>query len=130
MGGAAAAGVVTERLLLDEHYSEAIAASLRTAGYDVLAVVADDELRAASDAALFEWAAAGGRRIVTENIKDFRPLLVDAITRGVPMASLLLVSPRRFPRGGRNRETVIVAALKAWLSASETETRLIEEWLT
>jgi hypothetical protein len=60
VGGAAAAGVVTERLLLDEHDSEAIAASLRTAGHDVLAVVADDELRAASDAALFEWAADGG----------------------------------------------------------------------
>jgi hypothetical protein len=31
---------VSEKLLLDEHYSDAIAAELRAAGHDVVAVVA------------------------------------------------------------------------------------------
>lgn len=99
MAGTATPARVTERLLLDEHYSDAIAAELRANGYDAVAVVADPDLRAQPDAEVFRRAATSGRRIVTENVKDFRPLLQQAYAAGDPVAKLLLVPPNRFPRG-------------------------------
>lgn len=53
------------------YYGEAIPVALRALGHDVVAVVADDELRAASDSVIFDAGAASGRRIVTENIEDW-----------------------------------------------------------
>lgn len=84
-------------------------------------------LRGASDPEIFRWAAEAGRRVVTENIKDSRPLLVAAIVANVRAASLLLVHPRRFPRGSGDRAATIVAALDAWLRAARG--RPPEDWL-
>jgi hypothetical protein len=120
---------VNEKLLLDEHYSDAIAARLRAAGHDVLAVVADPELRAQSDVEVFRRAAASGRRIVTENIKDFRPLLQQAYADGDPVARLLLVPPGCFPRGAGRRSSTIAAALGEWFNASHDAARPEEDWL-
>jgi hypothetical protein len=121
---------VTKRLLLDEHYAAEIAERLRADGHDVTAVVNDAELRALPDVNLYRWAAGQGRRIVTENIKDFRPLLVRAYTTGEPVATLLLVSPRRFPRGSGDRTEAIVKALTAWLHMAGLGDRPDEDWLT
>jgi Domain of unknown function (DUF5615) len=118
---------VTGRLLLDEHYAAEIADRLCIDGHDVLATAADAGLRALPDAELFRWAAEHGRRIVTENIKDFRPLLMRAYTTGETIAPLLLVSPRRFPRGGGDRAEAIVKALTAWLH--QATHRPDEDWL-
>ena len=129
MAGAAAPAGVSEKVLLDEHYSEAIAARLRAAGHDVVAVVVDPELRAQSDLEVFRRAAASGRRIVTENIKDFRPLLQQAYADGDPMARLLLVPPDRFPRGAGRRTSAIAAALNEWFGAFHDAERPVEDWL-
>ncbi|HEU5008373.1 MAG TPA: DUF5615 family PIN-like protein [Jatrophihabitantaceae bacterium] len=118
-----------QALLLDEHYSDAIAAELRAAGHDVVAVVADPQLRAQSDPEVYRHAAASGRRLVTENVKDFRPLLQQAYVDRNPIARLLLVPPNRFPRGTGRRATVIVGALRAWLAAAEAAERPDEDWL-
>lgn len=120
---------MNEKLLLDEHYSDAIAARLRAAGHDVLAVVADPELRAQSDVEVFRRAAASGRRIVTENIKDFRPLLQQAYADGDPVARLLLVPPGCVPRGAGRRSSTIAAALGEWFNASHDAARPEEDWL-
>lgn len=120
---------MTVSLLLDEHYSDVIAAELRAAGHDVIAVVVDPDLRAQPDAELFRRAAAAGRRIVSENIKDFRPLLLQAYADGDPVAQLLLVPPGRFPRGAGRRNTAIVAALSEWLSSPGVAERPDEDWL-
>lgn len=120
---------MTDRLLLDEHYSEVIAAALRQQGHDVVAVVSDPDLRGAGDDEVFRSAAASGRRVVAENIKDFRPLLLAALEAGGPTASLLLVPPRRFPRGSGRRTSVIVTALDAWLRHPPTGSRPVEDWL-
>jgi predicted nuclease of predicted toxin-antitoxin system len=121
---------MTVRLLLDEHYAEAIAAELRAAGHDVIAAVPAADLRGSSDPELFHHAADSDRRIVTENIKDFRPLLLHAIATGSPVAPLLLVPPRRFPRGRGDRTAVIVTALRAWLERADAARRPVEDWLT
>lgn len=78
-GPAATSGVTPEaggqrrvepvRLLLDEMFSPRIADELRRRGHDVVAMVADPELRALSDAAVYAWAAEQDRRVVTENVK-------------------------------------------------------------
>jgi predicted nuclease of predicted toxin-antitoxin system len=120
---------VSESLLLDEHYSDAIAAELRAAGHDVIAVVADPQLRAQSDLEVFRQAAASGRRIVTENIKDFRPLLQQAYAAGDPTARLLLVPPNRFPRGAGRRSAAIVKAVSEWLATAEVAGCPHEDWL-
>jgi hypothetical protein len=116
---------VTEALILDEHYSDAIAKELRERGHDVISVVANSELRGQSDSEIYRFGAENGRRVVTENIKDFRPLLVAGAAKS-PSARLLLVPPSRFPRGGGDRQAKIVAALDQWLSLSD---RPQEDWL-
>lgn len=121
---------MTERLLLDEHYAPTIAVALRERGHDVVAAAADSGLRGASDPEVFEWAAAAGRRIVTENIKDFRPLLMQALSSDSPVAAVLFVPPRRFPRGRGDRTAVIVAALHDWLSRTGSGFSSPEGWLT
>lgn len=120
---------MTARLLLDEHYGAQIAEHLRAEGYDVAAVLEDADLRGQPDAELFRRAAVEGWRIVTENIKDFRPLLAQAYTTGEAVARLLLVSPRRFPRGTGDRTQVIVKALTTWLSQPDVASRPNEDWL-
>ena len=117
------------KLLLDEHYSDEIAANLFERGHDALAVVALRELRGENDSVIFSWAAKRKYRIVTENIKDFRPLLLQAISADAPTAALLLVPPRRFPRGRGDREAVITSALLRWLAQPDVALRPVEDWL-
>lgn len=119
---------MTVRLLLDEHFADVIAKRLRDGGHDVVAVVADPALRAQPDAEIYRRAAMEGRRIVTENVKDFRPLLPSAYDNNDPVAPLLLVAPGRFPRGGR-RAAAVVSALGMWLAQEDAGSRPDEDWL-
>lgn len=115
-------------LLLDEMHAPVVAATLRDRGYDVLAVAEQDELRALADEELFRWAAERGRSIVTENVKDFAPLLRQVEELGQPMAPLLFTSSRTFPRSRRNPGPLI-EALDAWLRAADAAEPLLEAWL-
>lgn len=117
---------MTVKLLLDEHFSDVVAARLREEGHDVTAVVADPTLRAQPDSEIFRRAASESRRIVTENVKDFRPLLLAAYESNEPFAQLLLVPPGRFPRGGQ-RGSAVAAALRTWLANASA--RPDEDWL-
>lgn len=116
------------RLVLDEMFSPALAQALREAGHDVLAVAEVAELRAMTDAELFGWAAEARRRIVTENVKDFRPLLLLAIEAGHSHPALLLTSSRSFPRSRRN-PAPLIEALCAWLVRQPNSSSLPEDWL-
>lgn len=66
---------------------------------------------------------------MTENIKDFRPLLTRAYTTGEPIAPVLLVSPRRFPRGTGKRTRLSAEALHGWLGLPGAGARPDEDWL-
>ena len=42
------------------------------------------ELRAMSDDDVFAWATSQRRWLLTENVKDFRPILLRALQAGLP----------------------------------------------
>lgn len=115
-------------LLLDEMHAPVVAAALRERGHDVVSVAEQDGLRAISDEELFRWAAEHGRRIVTENVKDFAPLMRRAEESGQPATPVLFTSSRAFPRSRRNPGPLI-AAIDAWLRSPNVTQRPVEDWL-
>lgn len=118
MSSADRANGPTTRLLLDEMHAPLVARVLRERGHDVLAVADDPELRAMSDADLYRWAAEHGRRLVTENVKDFRRILAHAEESGPECGGLLFTSSRAFPRSRRNPGPLI-DALDGWLRKAD-----------
>jgi hypothetical protein len=105
-------------LLLDEMFSDAIAARLRAMGHDVRSVVAIPELVSSSDDKLLAWATADGRALVTANIRDFVQISARSPFAGRPHAGLILISAKTFPRS-RHRESAIVGALANLLAKGE-----------
>lgn len=88
---------MTNRLLLDEMLSGALADQLRARGHDVLAVVTDTDLAGAQDAAVLAWATANGRAVVSRNIKDFVALDATQRTSGSAHGGFVLISTKTFP---------------------------------
>lgn len=106
-----------------------VATTLREHGHDVIAVADQDALRTLSDEELFRWAGQAGRRIVTENVKDFAPLQRRAEEAGQPVTPVLFTSSRTFPRSRRNPGPIITA-LESWLNAPDVARRPPVDWLT
>jgi hypothetical protein len=132
MAGAAAAHRVSDhaeaRLLLDEMFSPTVAAALRDMGHEVVAIAEHGGMRAMSDEEVFAWAASQGRWLLTENIKDFRPLVLRALQAGTTVAGILYTSSRAFPRSRKNPGPLI-QAIHAWLLSGPPEAPLSEDWL-
>jgi len=116
------------RLLLDEMFSPAIAAELRALGHDVIAVADRPDLRSKSDEEVFAWASAEKRWLLTENVKDFRPIMLRASPAGPLDWGLLSASSRAFPRSRKNPGPLI-RALYAWLDAGPPAPPVTESWL-
>lgn len=116
------------RLLLDEMFSPTIAAVLRQRDHDVVAVAESADLRAMADEDLFAWSAAQGRWLLTENVKDFRPIMLRALQTSGAMAGLLFTSSRAFPRSRQNPGPLI-EALHAWLKTGAPASPITEDWL-
>ncbi len=83
------------KALLDEQLSPQIAALLRGAGYDVGAVVDRLDLIGRSDSQILDIATGEGRSVVTNNIKDFRPLAASRLAQGRIHGGLILVPSAR-----------------------------------
>jgi len=114
-----------EALLLDEHFPPSLAETLRRSGFDVVGVSEDVTFKGASDDVVYRAAITQGRRVVTENVRDFRPLLVAAVNTGGAVAPLLLTTSKRHPRhdvGG------LAAAIGQWVQQTDLPKQL-EEWL-
>jgi predicted nuclease of predicted toxin-antitoxin system len=83
------------KALLDEQLSPQIAALLRQRGYDVVAVGDRPDLVGRSDRIIFEIAGTEDRAVITNNIKDFRPLAAARLARGQSHAGLILLPSSR-----------------------------------
>jgi predicted nuclease of predicted toxin-antitoxin system len=83
------------KALLDEQLSPAIAALLRAGGHDVEAVAERADLAGRSDRVILEVAAGEGRAVITNNVKDFRPLAAGRLARGETHAGLILLPSKR-----------------------------------
>jgi hypothetical protein len=131
MAGAAAAHCMSHQaeaqLLLDEMFSPAIAAALRELGHDVIAIAEHGEMRAMTDEEVFASAASQGRWLLTENVRDFRPLAMRALQAGITAAGILYTSSRAFPRSRKNPGPLI-HAIHAWLLSGPPEAPLSEDW--
>jgi predicted nuclease of predicted toxin-antitoxin system len=116
------------RLLLDGMFSPAIAAELRELGHDVITIADRPDLRSKSDEEVFAWASAERRWLLTENVKDFRPIMLRSLLAGPPGCGLLFTSSRAFPRSRMNPGSLI-RALHAWLAAGPPAPPVTESWL-
>lgn len=118
------------RLLLDEHYSPAIAEQLRQRGHDVVSVDERDDLRSSSDAELFAAARAERRALVTNNVVDFAPLVREATIQSEPHFGVVFTSDRSLPRAKRTIGR-FVELLDELLAARTAEDAMVDEvvWL-
>ncbi len=83
------------KALLDEQLSPLIADLLGERGFDVVAVAARRDLVGRSDRAILEAASSEDRAVVTNNIKDFRPLAAERLARGLTHPGLILLPSSR-----------------------------------
>jgi predicted nuclease of predicted toxin-antitoxin system len=115
------------RLLLDEMFSPSLAAALRDLGHDVIAVAERSDLRSMTDNDIFAWAANERRWLLTENVRDFRPLLLATVQTEAKIGVLFTTS-RGFPRSRKNPGPLI-NALDRWLRSGPPEAPITEDWL-
>jgi predicted nuclease of predicted toxin-antitoxin system len=85
------------RLLLDEMFSLVIAAALRDLKHDVTAVAEQPGVRAMTDEEIVAFAASQGRRLLTENVKDFQPILQQALQGSTPPSAFSLPAAAHSP---------------------------------
>ncbi len=83
------------KALLGEQLSPQIARLLRERGLDVEAVAERSDLPQASDAEVFDVASRAQRAVVTNNIKDLRPLAAERLADGQGHAGLILLPASR-----------------------------------
>jgi hypothetical protein len=115
------------KALLDEQFSPQIAVLLRKAGYDVEAVAERDDLVGSSDRVVFEAACREGRAVVTNNIKDFRPLAAEYLAQGRVHAGLGLLPSART----RSRDAIaaIARAIDNVLEENPDGLNASERWI-
>lgn len=116
------------QLALDEMFSPRIAEALRERGRTVIAVAERTDLRAMTNDDLYAWATAARCWLLTENVKDFRPIMLRVLQVGGTASGLLFTSSRSFPRSRHNADPLI-DAIDAWLAKGPPAPPLTEDWL-
>ena len=118
------------RLLLDEMLSPAIAREFQARGYDIEAVAGHPDREALPDPEVLALARAERRAIVTNNVRDFRPLHVEAVMPGGPghYGMIFMAGNYRRTKSDIGR---IIAALEAKIKQYPGDEALVnaEEWL-
>jgi hypothetical protein len=97
------------KLLLDEMLSPAIARELRGRGYDVQSVAGYPDRESMSDPDVLALARAERRAVVTNNVRDFRPLHHEAITPGAAGHFGMVFMPSSFRRTKADTGRIIAA---------------------
>lgn len=83
------------KALLDGQLSPQIAVLLRQSGFDVVAAADRIDVVGCSDRVILEIVSSDQRGVVTNNIKDFRPLAAERLARGQSHAGLILLPSSR-----------------------------------
>jgi predicted nuclease of predicted toxin-antitoxin system len=115
------------KAILDEQLSPQIAVLLRKAGYEVDAVAERDDLVGRSDRIVFGAACSEGRAVVTNNIKDFRPLAAEYLAQGRMHSGLILLPSTRT----RSRAAIaaLARAIEDVLSENPDGLSASERWI-
>ncbi|MBO0808728.1 MAG: DUF5615 family PIN-like protein [Actinobacteria bacterium] len=115
------------RAILVEQLSPQIAVLLRKAGYDVDAVADREDLAGRSDRIILEAASREARAVVTNNIKDFRPLAAEWLAQGRVHAGLILLPSTRTRT--RNAMAAVAAAIEGVLRDHPDGLSSSERWI-
>jgi predicted nuclease of predicted toxin-antitoxin system len=115
------------KALPDEQLPPRIAALLRERGYDVVAVVERAELIGSTDMFLLEVAWSERRAVITNNVKDFRPLAAQRLARDQDHGGLILLPSSQ----ARTRALVerLAAAIEAVLHDNPDGLASSERWI-
>lgn len=115
------------KALLDEQLSPRIAELLRKRGHDVQAVGERPDLAGASDQLILDVAAAEHRVVITNNVKDFRPLAAQRLARGQSHGGLILLPSKRT----RTRAAVeqLAGAIERIFNELPAATESAERWI-
>jgi hypothetical protein len=118
------------RLLLDEMLSPVMARELRAHGHDAESVAGHPDRETLSDPEVLALARAGHRALVTNNLRDFRPLHNEAISPGGAGHFGMIFMPGSYRRTRADMGN-LVAALEAILSQYPGDSDLAngEAWL-
>lgn len=115
------------RVLLDEHLSPTIAQTLRDRGLDAVAVGERPDLIGATDRVILQVATDEERSVVTNNVRDFRPLAAEFLARGRVHGGLVLLPSAR----SRTKGAVgaLVSAIASVMRAHPDGMVGGEEWI-
>jgi predicted nuclease of predicted toxin-antitoxin system len=118
------------KLLLDEMLTPAIAHELVGRGHDVIAIAGDPAYKALSDPDVLALARSQQRAVVTNNVRDFRPLHTEAVAAGGPGHYGIIFMPSAFRRTKADTGRIITA-LEAKLAEFPGNDDLVdaEAWL-
>lgn len=95
-------------------YSDALTVELRARGHDAISVRdAEIALAGMPDDEVLKVAVAEGRTLVTENVRDYRPLETDLFFTGHHHHGIIYTTNRQFPRGEPHTIGRLVRALDA-----------------
>jgi predicted nuclease of predicted toxin-antitoxin system len=117
------------KLLLDEHYADDIAAQLRAAGHDAV-TVCERALKGTDDESLLVLAVSEGRALLTNNARDFLPLVGRWAASGDDHCGVLLTSDSSMPHA-KNTIGRYVEVLSALMTANPDARALLNQvrWL-
>ena len=115
-------------VLIDEQLSPAIAEELRSLGWDAQAVRNErPDLEGRPDTAVMDVAHRERRIVVTNNVKDYRPIAADRLARGEGHSGLILVPASRPRTKGSTPQ--IAQAVHAILKSTRGGLENSERWL-
>jgi predicted nuclease of predicted toxin-antitoxin system len=110
------------RLLLDEHLAPAIARQLRARSHDVV-TVGEAGLAGVPDERVLAWAVRERRAVVTNNIRDFRPLHAESLKTRSAHCGIVLVPTSKYNLR-RDQLGPLVSALNEFLASSPADDAL------
>ena len=115
------------KALLDEQLSHEIARLLRERSLDVEAVCERSDLVEASDRDVLDAATREQRAVVTNDIKDFRPIAAERLVDGRGHAGLVLLAARS--RRNRDATGALADAVESVMRAHPDGIANAEHWL-